>query len=532
MSASASGRRLGGLTVAVAIGFAGLNVPGAQAGTYRAAGCEVEVGALTPETASFTGATAENGWAGAGCSSATQPYLFVGADANSIWLPPQGSHAEWTISAPPGLRFRGGFFQAFPSGVAARYQYRVEGQTVPTSSPPINSPGWYSWPASTAGDVPIDELVLQAVCVDKCLYDPSKGGAPPGLNARYFGFEVEDYAQPAIGALGGALIEGAAQRGTQLLAVPATDSGGGIADVEVRVNGKRYANRDPGCMLAADGRALRLSPCPTTPTVQLPVDTTSPLFSEGPNAVEVCVSDYAQESDDPTSFAGESCVPATVYVDNSCDVSVAPDAAGVRFGFGRRGREHLTVRYGKRARAVAEFTDAGGEPIEGATVCVSAKDRLDGASEVDLGELVTNQRGKAKVKLPKGASRRVKLSYWRDEENVQIEILRLDVRARPKLRVLSKRKLSDGGRVRFRVKIGGPYRKGRKVAVQALAPAGWLDFPGCSGKTNERGVFRCSYRFREQSGNVAYKFRALAPRQAGYPYLQGRTKAQKVLVRD
>ena len=108
----------------------------------------------------------------------------------------------------------------------------------------------------------------------------------------------------------------------------------------------------------------------------------------------------------------------------------------------------------------------------------------------------------------------------------------LDVRARPRLRVLSKRKLSDGGKARFRVELAGPYRSKRKVSVQALAPAGWLDFPGCGGKTDRNGVFRCSYRFREQSGSVRYQFRALAPRQAGYPYLQGRSRSERLVVRD
>ena len=63
----------------------------------------------------------------------------------------------------------------------------------------------------------------------------------------------------------------------------------------MRVNERRYSSHDPGCVLAPDGSALRLSPCPISPTVQLPIDTTSPLFSEGQNAIEVCVTDYAEE---------------------------------------------------------------------------------------------------------------------------------------------------------------------------------------------------------------------------------------------
>ena len=77
-----------------------------------------------------------------------------------------------------------------------------------------------------------------------------------------------------------------------------------------------------------------------------------------------------------------------------------------------------------------------------------------------------------------------------------------------------------------------PTARSAKVAVQALAPAGWLDFPGCVGKTDRKGTFRCSYRFREQSGSVKYQFRALAPRQPGYPYLQGRSRSERLVVRD
>ena len=103
----------------------------------------------------------------------------------------------------------------------------------------------------------------------------------------------------------------------------------------------------------------------------------------------------------------------------------------------------------------------------------------------------------------------------------------------PKLEVLSKRRLTDGGRVRFQVTVRGPYRAHRRVAVQALAPAGWLDFPGCVGKTNSQGRFECAYRFREQEGDVEYAFRALVPRQPEYPFLfQGRTRPVEVSVRD
>jgi hypothetical protein len=395
----------------------------------------------------------------------------------------------------------------------------------------ISQNGWADWPNRDSAEILADQLVVALTC--RASPGCSHGWA--ASKAQEFGFVVEDLAQPRVTDVAGPLTEGAAQRGTQLLDLAAADQGSGVSEFELRVNDQRFAREDAGCTTGADADgpfAVGLSPCPANAAAQLAVDTTAPPFAEGPNAIEVCARDYAQESDDPASFAGESCAPAGVYVDNSCDVSQAPDAADIRFGFGKRARARLTVRYGKRARAVAKLTDAADEPIDDATVCVSTTDRIDGAGEIDIAEAQTNEGGKAKVKLPKGASRRVKLTYWADEERVEMKTVSLNVRARPKLKMLSKRNLSDGANARFRVKLAGPYRKRRKVAVQALAPAGWLDFPGCVGRTDPKGVFRCSYRFREQAGSVRYQFRALVPRQRGYPYLQGRSRSEKLVVRD
>jgi hypothetical protein len=482
-----------------------------------------------PETARFE--RSSGSWVGEPCSSSAAPWLGMGI-RQGVALP--DSFALWRISASPGLRFQGGWFQADPAHVSSYrsiYLYRLEGESEAARPAIISAAGWYAWPES--GEIAADELVLRTTCINShsCKADSGRPGDTMTL-ARSFGFEIEDYSPPAVGNLGGALMEGAAQRSTQILAVPASDRGSGIGRVTLEVNGDRYATEDPGCALAPDGRALRLSPCPASPTSHFAVDTTDPAFSEGRNAIEVCVTDYAEETDDPASFAGESCAPARAFVDNSCDVAQAPDAADVRFAFGKRGKERRTVPYGNRASVIGTLRDAAHEPIEGATVCVSTRDRLGGAAEIDVEEVETNKKGRAKVRLPKGPSRAVKLTYWADEEQVEMRTVDLNVRARPKLKVLSKRKLSDGGKARFRVRLGGPYRGKRKVAVQALAPAGWLDFPGCVGKTNRKGAFRCSYRFREQSGSVKYQFRALAPRQSGYPYLQGRSRSEKVVVRD
>lgn len=518
--------------IAVALLAASLTALGAPrhaaAGTYTALGCTKDGLAPIPETAIFEstapGWRADNlcGRDGLRIQGATNPT-------------PAYSSARWVISAPSGLRFKGGYFKGYAEATSQhrpRYLYRVAGTANPTEVGPVTAwqsqPAWHNWLSPNVYDISADQLVIEQRCT-------AAGGCQDGwfglLYASDFVFQIEDVAQPAVTELTGSLMEEPAQRGTQLLEVAASDQGSGVRRIELRANGDLIGVKELGCALDGAGNGLRLAPCPATATVDFAVDTADQPFVEGKNALEVCASDYALTGEDPTSFPEESCTSTRVYVDNSCDVSQSADAAEVRFAFGRGSKDRRTVRYGRRARVVGKLTDAAGGPIDGANVCVSERVQAERAPEVDLAAVQTNKRGKAMVELPKGASRRVKLTYWADEEQVEIRTASLKVRARPKLRVLSKRKLSDGGRARFRVKLAGPYRGKRKVAVQALAPAGWLDVPGCTGKTNRRGVFRCSYQFRQQSGDVKYKFRALAPRQPGYPYLQGRTRSMIIVVR-
>jgi hypothetical protein len=137
-----------------------------DAGTYGAVGCEVGAGAFMPETARFSAVGSP--WAGNGCSSFGAPWLFVGATA-PFWSPSAGSYGEWSVSAPPGLRFRRGWFQAFPKlspGMNAAYRYRLEGTPVPTDFQRITAAAWYDWPAPGAGVGAVDQLALRATCID------------------------------------------------------------------------------------------------------------------------------------------------------------------------------------------------------------------------------------------------------------------------------------------------------------------------------------------------------------------------------
>ena len=69
-------------------------------------------------------------------------------------------------------------------------------------------------------------------------------------------------------------------------------------------------------------------------------------------------------------------------------------------------------------------------------------------------------------------------------------------------------------------------------STRAPIPAGskrWITFRRAT--TNGRGGFRSSYRFTSTTRRTRYRFRALVPRQAGYPWVEGHSKPVEVLVR-
>jgi hypothetical protein len=106
--------------------------------------------------------------------------------------------------------------------------------------------------------------------------------------------------------------------------------------------------------------------------------------------------------------------------------------------------------------------------------------------------------------------------------------LDLDVRARPHLRLRPRDPIRNGNPVRFRVRLPGPGRAGRRVGIQVRANRRWLDLR--DGHTGPRGIYRARYRFHATTGRRRYAFRATVPRQRAYPYEPGASRVRHVTV--
>jgi hypothetical protein len=235
----------------------------------------------------------------------------------------------------------------------------------------------------------------------------------------------------------------------------------------------------------------------------------------------VCVADHAYRSE-----PNRSCSARTVRVDNLCPLSTEPGAQlDARF---RGGGDALATRSDRPAVVAGRLRDAHGAPVAGARVCVAT--RAGRAAERVIATPLTNAQGEFSTRIPGGPSRAVRIAHWPSSERAIEEHLTLRSRAMPRLRLRPDRTLSNGEELRFMVRIPGPANGRRSVFVLARVGKRWVRIAG--GKTRGSGTWRGRYRFRSTTGTRRYAFRAVVPKQAGYPYEAGRSTVARATVSD
>jgi hypothetical protein len=356
------------------------------------------------------------------------------------------------------------------------------------------------------------------------------GGATVG--ARYITATEVDPNPPTLTAVTGPLLAPGTLRGHQELSTEVADVGGGVASVEVLVNRVPAGPpSSPACSVAEvanssyTGVAARSpSPCPSSAKASWNLDTATAPFTEGTNTVQVCASDFST-SGEPNRTCS---TPQSVVVDNSCTESPVGGGANLTAHFAESKGAQVTVRYGTAAQVTGTVTDGGGNPVGGAAVCVQIATEGSAGSPAPAGTVTTGADGRFVYAVPPGPNRTVVIGYRRDN----FELTRsMDYRAhvRPSLKA-GPRKLHNGERVRLQGKLPGPGAAGRVVVLQAGVPGSrrWITFRKAT--TGARGRFKARYHFTSTTRRITYRFRALVPRQAGYPWNQGASRPAKVTV--
>jgi hypothetical protein len=206
--------------------------------------------------------------------------------------------------------------------------------------------------------------------------------------------------------------------------------------------------------------------------------------------------------------------------------SCAPSAG--RIAATLRGKRSRTVRYGRAATLVGSALRPDGSAAAGAEVLV-----LEGGGPLAVvGRTVVGADGGFAFRVPPGPSRTLRAAFRAaatDEALACSQAASLHVRAGVTLsapkRVRAHRLVRFRGRVR-----GGPLPvRGKVLVMQAFERGHWRTFK--TVRSTRSGRFSARYRFTRASRGRSFRIRAVARREARFPYSLGWSRTVRVRVR-
>ena len=332
---------------------------------------------------------------------------------------------------------------------------------------------------------------------------------------------TEDRATPSLLITGGSVLGPQVVRGLRGLTFSAADRGSGIRKVWVEANGATLVTDIRNCDIV-DGFAAALSPCPATTIEAAAVPTAGEPFVTGPeNTVTACVEDLALDG-----FPNRACEQRTVWVDNSCPASAVGGGTSLVAGFGAGLSASAVVRSDRRAVVRGTLAGVGGE----ATVCALTRTVLGGAPVVVGATATTGGDGNFTIELPPGPSREVFVHYAVGDRVIARHGLLLRSAAHPSLAVRPTHGVRNHTRLHFSGRLPGPACFDRLVKVQArLGGHRWQVFR--TDRADPECRFEARYRLRATRNARRYRFRALVPQQASYPFERGHSATARVKVR-
>ena len=364
-----------------------------------------------------------------------------------------------------------------------------------------------------------------------CVGPLNSCSAGPIVYARDISITEVDPNPPTVVA-SGSLLAGQVARGRETVEASAADEGGGISRIEAFVNGSPAGAATLGSCatvkVANPGyegtAAVSPSPCPAKLTGSWELNTAEPPFHNGANQVRVCASDFATVGVPNTTCSATQ----TVAVDNSCAESPVGGGAALGAGFHRTAAEAVTLRYGRSAELKGTLTSAAGGPVSGATICVEAQTEGSGDGLEPVATAMTDAQGRFAYGVGPGPNRQIMVGY-RHGSSELTRTVTVRSHAQPTLSG-APAELRNGQRVELRGRLPEPRAAGRVVVLQAnvLGSNRWITFRKAT--TGERGRFKARYHFTSTTRKITYRFRAVVPRQAGYPWLQGASKPASVVV--
>lgn len=187
------------------------------------------------------------------------------------------------------------------------------------------------------------------------------------------------------------------------------------------------------------------------------------------------------------------------------------------------------VRFGGELQIKGRLASRDGQGIPNAEMQLLS--RSDASAEQLVGTVQTDAAGDFAYTAAGSTSRVLRFAYGGSALILPTQgEVRLRVPATSTLRA-SRTRLLNGQSVSFlgRVRTLPVPAGGKLVELQVLLSGRWQTFR--TGRTDEAGRWRLTYRFARTRTNQRFRFRLRLPREAGYPYANGGSRSLDVFVR-
>ncbi len=349
---------------------------------------------------------------------------------------------------------------------------------------------------------------------------------------------LEQQAGPSVGGVGGELASAATVGGAAPISFTASDPLSGIYEVVFSVDGQvvqstvpdEEAGRCRNLGQTSDGLAAFLDPqpCPQAENVQVALDTTK--VANGAHQLAVSVLDAAGNA----APVLERQIMVHNVLPGPPNGANATAQATLSVRWAATSKRRLVAGFGHAVAIQGRLTTAGGVPIAGASIDVSALPSVTGARTAAMPAARTDATGRFAVTVPGGVSSRTLRFAYRtrlgEESPVAAASLALVVRAGVGLHV-SPSVTSVGRSIQFHGRLrGGPVpAEGKQLVLEARSPGGpWIQFQDV--RSDRHGRFHAGYRFKFP-GPAHYQFRAVSEPESDYPYGQGASNVVAVFER-
>ncbi len=190
----------------------------------------------------------------------------------------------------------------------------------------------------------------------------------------------------------------------------------------------------------------------------------------------------------------------------------------------------LRIAFGKRRQIFGVLTSRDGRPLAGAQVILRARAGRLGAQTQRIATVKTNSGGRFSY-LARGTQSRRLLAIYPGTATIGYAAAQANVRVPAKVKLRSTpTAVRNGKSTTFTGRlVGGPIPPNKLVALQVIVRGEWRPFR--TVRADASGRFEALYRFALTRTTSRYRFRALVPREATYPYDTGASRPLNVLVR-